>query len=181
MKILLIFPDVHSFHSIRWHPGLAYLASYLIAHEHEVEIEYINSKDDYNTLIDRVKSFLPHVVGFTAVETQFIYVREMARLIRQNHRCLIICGGAYVTLLPDCIKDERSIDGVIRGEGELALLELTDRLENNRDIRKTQNYCYFDEEKNIVIKNPLTPLLENLDELPFPEREKFNYQKDIAV
>ncbi len=37
----------------------------------------------------------------------------------------------------------------------------------------------FDEEKNIVIKNPLNPLIENLDVLPFPEREKFDYQKDI--
>lgn len=179
MKVLLIFTDINPFYNTPYHPGLASITSYLKIYGHEVKLEYIDSREQYTRLLEFVKEYMPDVVGFTAVETQFIYVMEIAKLIREVHNCLIIAGGVYVTLSPECVKKARSLDGIIRGEGEYAVVELLDKLEKGEDYKTTKNFCYYDADKDLVVMNPMYPLIEDLDSLPFPDRETSNYQKTI--
>jgi len=178
MKVLLIFTDFNSEHMRAYHPGLASISSYLKKHNHQVKLKYIYSKEQYDSLLEFVTEYMPDVVGFTAVETQFIYVTDIAKLIKQVHNCLIICGGVYVTLSPDCVKKARYLDGIIRGEGEYAMVELLNKLEKGEDYRNTKNFCYYDEDKDLIVMNPIHPLIEDLDSLPFMARDS-NYQKII--
>ena len=177
MKALLIFTDNNSIHRIAYHPGVAYIASYLKKYGHEVKCRYIDSKDQYTELLEFVKTYRPNVVGFTSVETQFIYVMEIASLIKEVHSCFVICGGVYVTLSPECVKKARSLDGIIRGEGEYAIVELLDKLEKGEDYRSTKNFCYYDTDKDSVVMNPMHPLIDDLDALPYPEKAFQDYQK----
>lgn len=148
-------------------------------HGHEVKSKYIDSKKQYAELLEFVKEFRPDVIGFTSVETQFIHVTEIAKLIKEIHNCLVICGGVYVTLSPECVKKARSLDGIIRGEGEYAMAEVLDRLEKGEDYRSTKNFCYYDVEKDLVVINPVYPLIDDLDSLPYPDKKLVDYQKII--
>ncbi|MFX0134402.1 MAG: B12-binding domain-containing radical SAM protein, partial [Candidatus Hodarchaeota archaeon] len=72
--------------------------------------------------------------------------------------------------------ETKYINGVCIGEGELPLLKLIDCLENQRAYENTQSFWFSIGDQ--IIKNEVHPLVENLDELPFPDRSIFNY-KDI--
>lgn len=178
MKVLLIFTDFDSEHRRAYHPGLASISSYLKKHNHQIKMKYIDSNKQYVALLEFVKEYKPDMVGFTTVETQFIYVMEIAKLIKQVHNCFIIAGGVYVTLSPECVQTARCLDGIIRGEGEYAVVELLNKLEKGEDYRSTKNFCYYDADKDFVVMNPMYPLIENLDNLPFMDRDS-NYQKII--
>jgi len=64
------------------------------------------------------------------------------------------------------------------GEGEFILAELCRKLEKGEDITRINNLWI--KTKNGIKKNPVGPLLENLDELPFPDRNIFN-KRELAV
>ena len=179
MKVMLIFPDMNSFHSIKYHPGLASISSYLKSFGHEVKLEYVTSVDQFDRVVDHIINFGAEIVAFTSVESQFVYVEDLSIQIKKNHNCIIICGGPYVTLFPEVIKSADGLDGIFVGEGEYAFLELIENLQKKQDYLTTHNFCYYDEKSDKVVKNPLNPLIDNLETLPFPDRTIFDFQNDI--
>ena len=175
MKILLIFLDINSYHRDGYHFGLAYLSGFLQSKNHKVNYQYAYSQDQFGDILSAVKDFQPDVIGFTAVESQFIYVKRLSKLIREIFNGLIVCGGVYVTLFPEAVKDACDLDGVMIGESEYALLDLVENLKKGSDYKKTPNFCYYDKTQNKIVKNELLPLIKNLDGLPYPDRELFDY------
>ena len=163
MKVMLIFPDMNSFHSIKYHPGLASISSYLKSFGHEVKLEYVTSVDQFDRVVDHIINFGAEIVAFTSVESQFVYVEDLSIQIKKNHNCIIICGGPYVTLFPEVIKSADGLDGIFVGEGEYAFLELIENLQKKQDYLTTHNFCYYDEKSDKVVKNPLNPLIDNLE------------------
>lgn len=179
MKIFLIFLDINSYHKDEYHFGLAYIASYLKKDNHEVRYSYISSMSQANDLVLQIKTFRPDVVGFTAVETQFIYVDILSRMIRDAVHCFIVCGGVHVTIFPEVVQEAAYLNGAVIGEGEVAFAQLITNIRQGKDYRQTPNFCYFDREKDVVIKNGLLALISNLDLLPFPDRDILDYASYI--
>jgi radical SAM superfamily enzyme YgiQ (UPF0313 family) len=62
------------------------------------------------------------------------------------------------------------LDSVVRFEGEATLLEIVEAVSNGRDWREIHGIAYRDEHDNVIVTRPRA-LLENLDELPYPDRE----------
>lgn len=89
-----------------------------------------------------------------------------ARIITQHlHEALdiaVLWGGMHPTLMPEqCIDDA---DMVLKGEGELALLDLADRLRDGRDFTDTQN-VWLRMADGTIRENALRPLVMDLDTL----------------
>lgn len=91
--------------------------------------------------------------------------------IKSKFNIPIIWGGVYPTLFPE--DSLKYADYVIQGEGELPLLELLESLENDIDPCLIQNVAMVNN-KNIIKKNPLRPLVQNLDVLGYPKINKKN-------
>lgn len=176
MKILFIFVDIDSYHFDEYHFGLAYLSSIIKRENHDVKYCYVSSQNQFNDILTDVANYAPDIVGFTAVESQFIHVKALSKFIREKFKGPMICGGVYLTLYPDALREVDSLDGAIIGEGEYALLELLKNLENGNDYRSTPNFCYYDKSRDRIVKNNLLPLIQNLDELSFPDREIFDHK-----
>lgn len=180
MKIHLIYPDVSSFHGLPYHPGLASIASVLIDKGHEVKVSYFNNMDDAKCMVDQIVAAKPDLIGFTTVETQFRYVKYLASKIKEAYNAFIIYGGPYVTLAPDeVLKEDSSVDAIVRGEGERAVVELAERIELEKKWSDVNNLIFRDKATTRVIKNPLSPLIDDLDSLPYPNTDLFDYQKII--
>ncbi|MBM3251195.1 MAG: B12-binding domain-containing radical SAM protein [Candidatus Omnitrophica bacterium] len=180
MRVYLVFPDVHSFHGIPYHPGLASIASVLLNNGHEVKIGYFKSLEEAGNILKEISEFKPQVVGFTAVETQFRYVKKIASQIKGIHPCIVICGGPYVTLGPEVIlENDVFLDGIIAGEGEYALLQLVEKLKKNEDWLTTNNLIYKDSKTGQLARNPLNPFIQDLDCIPHPNTGLFPYQDII--
>lgn len=179
MKIYLVYPDVSSFHGLPYHPGLASIASFLIAKGHDVRLSYFKSAEEMKYAVEKICAFKPDVVGFTAVETQFRYARYLASEIKKRWPCVIICGGPYASLAPEIVLRRNSvIDAAVVGEGEYAMGALLERLWQGRDWRSVNNLAYMDKTDNLIRNLPYH-FIKDLDSLPYPSKELFPYQEII--
>ena len=82
-----------------------------------------------------------------------------------NIKAPIIWGGVHPTVDPEMCLEYADI--VCVGEGEDAFIELVNHMENGRSYFETKNMWF--KGKQEVIRNPLRPLIQNLDAIPFPD------------
>ena len=76
----------------------------------------------------------------------------------------VLWGGMHPTIAGDeCIEQA---DMILQGEGELALVDLADRLRDGNEIDDTPN-IWFRHSATKVTKNALRPLVQNLDDLAY--------------
>ena len=88
----------------------------------------------------------------------------LTEYIYEHTGCAVLWGGMHPTLMPqECILHA---DMVLKGEGELALTELCDRLKAGEDITTTQNVD-LQMADGSVQTNGLRPLIKDLDDLKF--------------
>ncbi|MBU2633700.1 MAG: B12-binding domain-containing radical SAM protein [Nanoarchaeota archaeon] len=147
--------------------GVMYLSGMLKSKGHKCDV--LLGKDDY--LIKELRRIKPDLIAFSAMTLQHKWVCKLAELIkRKGIKVPIIVGGSHPTFFPDMINDS-NIDMICIGEGEEALLELADKLNEGKDITKIQNL--FVKKKGRIYKNDVRKLVENLDELPFPDRKLY--------
>ena len=125
-----------------------------------------------NDLINTIHDYEPDLVGISMVEMVYELGIQVTRCIKNNFRNLpVIAGGVFPTLSPEIIIQEDSIDIVCVGEGETALAELCNRLENNIEYTDI-NGLWVKTDKEIH-KNEVS-VLHNLDSLPYPDYTEFD-------
>ncbi len=118
--------------------------------------------------LSAVRDYRPDVITWSTMTGNHLPIYDLNRLLKSKFDFFSILGGPHVTFVPDCVK-QPEIDAVCIGEGEGALVDLLGALERGEDWRGIQNLCYANEDGEIV-KNPLRPLLSDLDALGFPDR-----------
>ena len=176
MKVLLVSPPTESalrrIMGTTGPPlGLAYVAS-MVKDEHDVKI--IDSiaegygKEDVATII---RNFDPDVVGLTATTSMMPDAYEIAKIAKEvNENVKIILGGPHATFMP-----ERTIDFIVRGEGEHAFKELVDALERDGDLKGINGLTFKRNGK--IINNPPRKLIKNIDEIPIPSYDLLPMKK----
>ncbi|MBU0468332.1 MAG: glycosyltransferase, partial [Candidatus Omnitrophica bacterium] len=179
MKILFIFSltDVQSLlkplQSLdQIQLGVSYISSYLKQHGHKTELLVLSKmfeKSNSVLIDDHIKKFSPKVICFTAVATEYPFISKVAKYIKQKYpdRYLVV-GGVHASLNPDEVLED-VFDAVCVGEGEQPVLELVTALENGKRPTKIPNLWI---KKDLFIeKNQTRAFIENLDVLPFPDRD----------
>lgn len=169
MKIVLVRPNYKS-HIITPPLGIGYLSSYLKKNGIEVIIiDALKENLDHKSTVKRILTEKPDVVGITCLTAFYIEVVQLSKTIKK-HGIKVIIGGVHPTFLPfQTLKDSRA-DFVVCGEGEISLLKL---LKSNF---KQTNIPGVYSLKN-VSKKPFvakTKVVENLDDLPFPDWEQID-------
>lgn len=150
--------------------GIMYISSLLKEQGHECEVLIVNS-------ISELGSLSADIIGFYCATEDQGWVLNSARSIKSEIGNIpIIIGGPHPTFSPEMIEAE-GIDIVCRGEGEYAILELLNNLRDGREICNIHNLWVKQNGK--IYKNEVRPLIENLDELPFPDREVYHKYKVI--
>jgi len=86
----------------------------------------------------------------------------------------VVCGGTHPTTMPEDVLRSGAADYVVRGEGEEALVELAAALERRRPLDGIANLGLMRNGQPHL--NPVRDLLADLDRLPFPDREIFDFQ-----
>lgn len=129
--------------------------------------------DVRETLAQEVEKTKPDLVGFSVFTSDYQWALDIARRIKEkNEKIPIIFGGIHPTVVPEVVIKEKDVDIVCVGEGEQALLELARSFDKKRRNYKIKN-LWFKKKNGEVVKNELRPLLENLDELPLPDKDLF--------
>lgn len=165
MKVLLIEPDKVAI--MKSPPlGLAYVAS-VLEREHDVSIvprpTFDMTLDDLERIFEKEA---PDVVGMTCVTMTATEVVKIAALCKQilPHTVTVV-GGIHPTFAYPQMLRKDCIDYIVRFEGEYTLPDLLRHLNNPSRV----NGIAYTKDNQVVV-TPERPLIENLDELPFPAR-----------
>jgi len=182
MKALFVYPDINVRGGARsFQFGIGMLSAVLKAHGHQTRLHYLFGKYDPSALQKSINDWRPDLIAFSSVSPQYHYVRQIFRDL-QPFNAFTILGGQHATLAPECLEEIVGLDAVCVGEGEYPLLELADALAARQaggEIDHTVKNIWFKTGPNRIIRNETRPFIENLDALPFPDRELFDYQRII--
>jgi len=181
MKILFIFSledtqsvskPLRSWTSIQF--GISYISSVLKGEGHHTQLVVLGSNNNWVNNIKILNKFMeefsPNFICFTAVASQYPFIKQIASKIKSQwpDKYLVI-GGVHATLNPTEVISG-PFDVVNIGEGEYPLLELCRQKEANAIPRGIAN-LWIKSPDGEIEKNPSRPFLQDIDNLPFPDRE----------
>ncbi len=118
---------------------------------------------DSQQICQKITKEKPDIIGFSCLSSFMNDTLDICRSIKKITKTPIILGGPHPTLFPEVIH-EKSIDLICRGEGEFALMDLLNAIEQKKSYAHIKN-LWVKEKKNII-KNPLRPLVYPLDTIP---------------
>lgn len=153
--------------------GLMHLSSALKAAGHQVELAVATHHDP----IAIAHEFQPDVAAYTILTGSQRYYLDLNRRLKEAVPGVFsVFGGPHPTFFPEMVKEE-GVDGICRGEGEAALVELVERLSEGgpQAVLEVDNWSF--QRNGQTITNPVRPYAENLDDLPFPDRALI-YERD---
>jgi len=143
--------------------GIGYLAAYLRKYYvGNLDIGFYSGfYDSDEQIIEAGKN--ADIIGFGCTSPQYKHGLALAQQIktRNNH---IVFGGIHPSALPDLLLSEECIDAVVTGEGEKAMLQLVQDVAKGVDIHK----------RRYAVDH-----IENLDDLPFPDRKAIKNERNI--
>lgn len=149
--------------------GIAYLAGALKKSGCVVKIFEI--ANDSEKIINDVIESRAKIVAYSVITGKQHTYLYFNRNLKKKHNCISIFGGPHVTFFPESIEED-GVDAVCLGEGELAFEEFVRLYSNNYETpEKVFNFWVKKEGK--IYKNPVRPLVDDLNTLPFPDREEF--------
>jgi radical SAM superfamily enzyme YgiQ (UPF0313 family) len=117
-----------------------------------------------------VQSDLPLMIAYNTPSVHAGIHIELNRKLKQKHDFFAVFGGPHPTFFPEMI-EESGVDAICVGEGEGALLELVENLATGRSISKIENLWV--KTNGEITRNPVRPLIQDLDKLPLPDHELF--------
>lgn len=175
MKVLFVNPpqtaSKYKFMGVIAPPlGIAYMAGVLQENNIDVEILDASAEDmDFKDVEKELLKRKPDLVALTALTPTIGRALETAQVVKETlPDSIVVMGGYHPTFnFIETLEDE-NVDIVIKGEGEYIMLNLVQALENQSSLHDVKGIVFEDKNSKEIVVNPEAPLIQDLDELPFP-------------
>lgn len=162
MKILFLTAKLHTIEPF----GVMSLSPYLKKDGHMVKLMEAENPD----LIDHVREYNPHVIGYSVCTGSHQYYLTLNRYLKKHIEFVSVFGGPHPTFFPEIISED-GVDAVCRGEGDLAFREFCNNLESKGYPIAIPNFSI--KKRGHIESLPPRPLVDDLDKLPFPDRDLY--------
>lgn len=160
--------------------GVGFLAS--ILEEKGCEVRIIDLQVETRSLEEEIRTFEPLCVGITSVTSTYPSAIKIASAIKSFWNGPLIMGGHHVSFRDREALETGVVDVVARGEAEMTIWDLVRALDGQIPLGKVKGISYT--EQGHLKKTPDAPLVETLDELPWPARHLLpmkEYRKAVDV
>lgn len=153
--------------------GISYIATILKHSGHNVKLIVVTPTTNLQELLTPlIDNFKPDLFCLTAVSSQIPIIKNVGSVIKQlDPNVVIVFGGAHPTLNPAEVISYDFCDIVCIGEGEKAVVELANQLESGKFPTNIANLWVKNRQSKEIEKNPILPFNEDLDNLPFIDRD----------
>ncbi len=139
--------------------GIMYLSSSAKSLGHETDLVLTSE-----SIEEKIREFSPDIIVYSIMTGDQDFYNEINKSLKQKFRFFSIAGGPHPTFFPEFLETS-GFDAICIGEGEEAIKQFL----QNPQSKQTPNFWFKTQER--IIKNPVKPLIENLDEIEFPNRE----------
>ena len=183
MKILFVYSDISGtehYGAKKYYSGLGSISAVLKEAGHETQLLYLQREPDRDEFLAQVAEASPDLLAFSTTTHQYPYIERYAAYVKAARPdLLILVGGVHPTLAPEEVIANPTFVVVAIDEGEYPLRDLAERLESGQDYRDIDNlWIRYDGE---IVRNKLRPLIADLDELPYVDRELFGFDDILAA
>jgi radical SAM superfamily enzyme YgiQ (UPF0313 family) len=159
--------------------GLLYISSYLKARipHHYLDIKLVKSFVDFrdrHQLLNLIKEFQPGIIGIRCLALDLLPLLDWCKFLRNNYKkkgIIIVLGGPVTSSKPRELSRSGLFDYIVVGEGEKPFYEIVNAYMNRQPPGKPL--------KGVVDENGNyeKDMIDNLDELPFPDYDLLNFSK----
>ncbi|VAX15485.1 Cobalamin B12-binding:Radical SAM [hydrothermal vent metagenome] len=154
-----------------WEPlGTLYVATAIKNAGHNVK--FLNGAFmTHEEILANLRDYRPGFVGLYSTTFGWDKANKTASDIKKAIKNVFIAvGGPYpIAMKGACLKEAGDIDAVVTGEGEITIVELLARLDENRSLSEVDGIAY--RINGDIKENRARKLIDNLDSVPFPHRE----------
>lgn len=132
-------------------------------------LENVFNIDDHLLLMANHAS--PDLICFSMVTNLYPWASKLGARIKKMLDVPIIAGGIHPTVAYERILSKKIFDAVCVGEGEEAICDVVEAIEQKKSLEGIRNILTPQGE----LKDPISlrPLIQDLDALPFPDKEPF--------
>lgn len=162
MKLVFVQDDMNE------HFGIMYISAILKKHGHSCEI-FIEGLE--NNFLQAIRDAKPDMIGFSTTTGCHKWLKKTLKKMKEIGVPIIV-GGPHPTYFPEIIDEMKEVDIICIGEGEKAVLELANRFDRKEDYSDIPSL--YTRKNGRIIRNKVGHLYENLDEIPFADREIYN-------
>ena len=163
-RVAFVLTTCHEFE------GVKVLSSILKLHGHQCEAFLTSEEPDFER---SVQDWQPDVIGIYATTGQegwpYPYIR---RWKRELPHLKVVMGGPHPSHDLEPLQHTDVVDATIKAEAEYALLDLVNDWEGNNLIEFIPNVGFLNGD-GVGVQNPIRPVVQDLDELPFPDVDIF--------
>lgn len=171
-KAVLLYPRNHYqkiYHPWTWAPlPILAVSAPLFAEGYDVRLIDANVEPDWmKILVEECRDAL--LLGISCMTgPQIHFALEAAKAVRQAGLKLpIIWGGYHPSILPEQTSQNRYVDAVVRGQGELALLELAGRLSQGEDYTDIHGLTFTRDGETVSTPSRPVEDINNFPRLPY--------------
>lgn len=162
MNVLFLVPRIHLAEPC----GILQLSSIIKKHGHKAKLVEINKH-----MLKAINAYKPDIIAYSVMSADLNLIRKTDEVIKKwfkekNLRIIRIMGGPHPTYFPKVL-DELQLDAICIGEGDNAIIQVLDKIDRNEEIRNIPNILT----RNYSIEDMPKELIQDLDELPFLDRE----------
>jgi radical SAM superfamily enzyme YgiQ (UPF0313 family) len=175
MKVLLFNAPIYfnSWQNTEAPLGVAYIAALLKRNGHEVRIKDFDAERfSKSAVFDLVDEFRPDLAGISFRTPSFASAKTICSILKERQASLpVVLGGPHATAFPRETLCSFEADMVVRGEGELATVEILEALNEKRSLGAINGLTY--KAGGEIYNNEDRQLLneEMINLLPWPARE----------
>ncbi len=154
--------------------GMMLISALAKKHGHETFLAILSSED----ALGRARKIKPDMVCYSVTTgEQSRYLNFNKKLKKEMPGVFSIMGGMHPTFFPEVV-NEGDLDAVCIGEGDEAFPELLELMAEGRSLAGMKNILLAGE--NPAAKK-IRPLFQNLDSLPYPDRELIYGNKNTGM
>jgi len=161
-----------------YHYGIGHLSAILKAEGHQTSLLHL-SRFRAGRVDRALIRFRPDLVAVSSTSDQFPLAARVVERVRRLHGPPVVLGGVQATMAPEETLSIPGLLGICLGEADRSLPALVSALAAGREPWETPNFWFRRDGE--IVRNPLGPLVEDLDSLPFPDREVFQYQSLVSL
>ncbi len=142
--------------------GVMYLSAALKRAGHETKLIFVPDP----LLPGKIRDWDPGVLCTSTMTGAHAALHRIVK--RWAPRALSIAGGPHPTVVPEYLRED-GLDAICRGEGEDALVDFVNAVEQGGDLRHIPNIHWKDKDGRIW-ENAPRPLVQDLDAGPLADR-----------
>lgn len=151
--------------------GILYVAAVLEQHGHPVSVldAHVTGMSAPH-IAERVRSEAPDLFGVTITSENRLDAFGVIRAVKKaRSSTVVVAGGPHCFFTDvDTLTHVPELDILVRGEGELTMLDLVEALETGRDLKTVAGISFREGGK--IVQNAPRPPIPDLDVLPEPAR-----------